>query len=96
MKKMKKILLLVLLCSPMMTQENNQVMMNFPYVNNTLKMYMALGLPTGIGLLYAPEIRSSINNNILHVLNFDLKFLGVDATGTGFDILGFDVGVHIV
>jgi len=88
---MKKLLLLsLLIASPLMAQDNTK--MNLPYVNNSLKLYTALGLPTGVGLLYAPEFRSSINNNVLHVLNFDVKFLVFDSTGVGLDLVGFDVG----
>ncbi|MGL4368011.1 MAG: hypothetical protein ACRCTQ_07030 [Brevinemataceae bacterium] len=94
--KMKKyiLLLLIILVSPMMAQENKQAIGNFPYVNNTFKMYVALGLPIGVGFLYAPEFRSSINNNILHVLNFDVKFVGVNMSAVGLDLLGFDVGIQ--
>lgn len=75
---MKKILILfILVISPLIAQEKKE----FPYINHSLKLYIALGLPTGIGLLYAPEIRSSINDNVLHVLNFDLKWIGIDRTG---------------
>ena len=75
---MKKVLILLLLVtSPLIGQDRE----NFPYLNHSLKVYVALGLPTGIGLLYAPEIRGSINDNVLHVLNFDLKWVGVDRTG---------------
>ena len=88
---MKKMLLLTLmLASPLMGQDNTK--MNFPYVNNSLKLYATIGLPTGIGFLYAPEFRSSVNDNVLHVLNFDVKFLGLDATGVGLHLLGFDLG----
>ena len=86
----KYILVLLMLTSPLMAQDNTQ--MNFPYVNNSLKLYATIGLPLGIGFLYAPEFRSSINNNVLHVLNFDVKFLGLDATGVGLHLLGFDLG----
>ena len=86
----KYILVLLMIVSPLMAQDNTK--MNFPYVNNSLKLYATIGLPLGIGFLYAPEFRSSINNNVLHVLNFDVKFLGFDSTGVGMDIVGFDVG----
>jgi len=74
----KYVLILLMIVSPLIGQENKAQQMNFPYVNNSLKLYTALGLPTGIGLVYAPEIRSSINNNVLNVLNFDLQWIGVD------------------
>ncbi len=75
---MKKILIaLILVTSPLIGQEKK----NFPYLNHSLKVYIALGLPTGIGLLYAPEIRGSIDDNVLHVFNFDLKWIGIDRTG---------------
>ncbi|MDK2818726.1 MAG: hypothetical protein KFW21_04680 [Spirochaetota bacterium] len=75
MKKM--LILLTLITSPLTGQEEK----NFLYINHSLKLYAALGLPTGIGFLYAPEIRSSIDDNVLHVLNFDLKWLGIERTG---------------
>ncbi|MGL4562672.1 MAG: hypothetical protein ACRCVW_02300 [Brevinema sp.] len=75
---MRKILILLILAiSPLIAQEQK----HFPYINHSLKLYTALGLPTGIGFLYAPEIRSSINDNVLHILNFDLKWIGIDRTG---------------
>lgn len=73
----KSLILIILATSPLIGQERQ----NFPYINHSLKLYTALGLPTGIGFLYAPEIRGSINDNVLHVLNFDLKWIGIDRTG---------------
>ncbi|MGL4368013.1 MAG: hypothetical protein ACRCTQ_07040 [Brevinemataceae bacterium] len=91
---MKKyiLLLLLILVSPMMAQENKQTSLpKFAYINPSIKFYFTLGLPLGFGLLFAPEIRSSINNNVLHVLNFDIKYIGIDVSPTAVECSGIGV-----
>ncbi|MGL4368012.1 MAG: hypothetical protein ACRCTQ_07035 [Brevinemataceae bacterium] len=93
---MKKyiLLLLIILVSPMMAQENKQAIGNFPYINNTFKMYVALGLPIGLGFLYAPEFRSSLNDNVLQVVSFDVKFLGFSIIPEHLMYLGITASVQ--
>ncbi|MGL4561132.1 MAG: hypothetical protein ACRCV0_02430 [Brevinema sp.] len=89
----KYILVLLMLVSPLMSQENTQngSLPKFAYINPSIKLYATLGLPLGLGLLFAPEIRSSVNNNILHVLNFDIKYIGIDLSATAVECSGIGV-----
>ena len=88
----KYILVLLMLVSPLIAQENTKKIS--PPVNNALKFYLMGGLPTGIGLTYTAEFRSRPTSPTIHALSFDMQFIAIEYTPIGIGVIGGDFGLQ--
>ena len=88
----KYILVLLMLVSPLMAQENTKKIS--PPVNNALKFYLMAGLPAGIGLTYTAEFRSRPTSPTIHALSIDMQFSAIECTALGPNLIGGKFGLQ--
>ena len=90
----KYILVLLMIVSPLMAQDNTKVIFPPVQLNSALKFYLMAGLPAGIGLTYTAEFRSRPTSPTIHALNVDMQFIAIEYTALGISVIGGDFGLQ--
>ena len=90
----KYILVLLMLVSPLMAQDDTKVIFPPVQLNNALKFYLMAGLPAGIGLTYTAEFRSRPTSPTIHALNVDMQFIAIEYTPIGIGVIGGEFGLQ--
>ena len=92
---MKKLLLvLLMIVSPLMAQDDTKVIFLPVQLNSALKFYLMAGLPAGIGLTYTAEFRSRPTSPTIHALNVDVQFIAIEFTPIGAGVIGGEFGLQ--
>ena len=90
----KYILVLMMIVSPLIAQDNTKVVFPPVQLNSALKFYLMGGLPAGIGLTYTAEFRSRPTSPTIHALNVDMQFIALENTGLGTGAIGGEFGLQ--